>query len=224
MRLINAETGRVIQLFTADEVRPRLGFDLPKLVHHVVSKYGFSSGPTDTAGLSLSTGLRFEKGRFSAANVGEAAIEDLSLHNDGIIASCADTDIADRFIDDVVEWLIESALIRQPVTEKPRIYTSNLVVEFDLLPKVLLDRIFRLSDKLREALNDQYGWDHPTSLHRLAFSSDPSAIPAHRNTLFAIERRANIPFHQNWFWSAAPLPILKHIRLLEAVEREFIDN
>jgi hypothetical protein len=220
MRLIGTEAGRVVQVVHADEVRPSQGFDLPRLVHIVSNKYGFSTTPTDYAGFTQPNGLRFERGRFGTPADDVVAILDLSLFNDGIIAGCADTEIADRVVNDVIELLVGSGMIRRPAMLRPRTYTSHVVVEFDRLKDGVLERLFNTGHRLRAALREQYGWDNDTGLHRIAFSTDPSEIPHYRNTLFAIERRPTIPYREKWFWSVAPLPLFRHLKLLEETEQD----
>ena len=220
MRLVGTEAGRVVQVVHADEIRPVRGFDLPRVVQLISNKYGFSVTPTDYAGFSQPTGLRFERGRCVVPSVGEVAISDLSLFNDGVIAGCADTDIADQVVNDVVDFLVREEMIRRPATPRPRTYTSNVIVELDRLKGGILEQVFKSAARLRSALFDQYGWENQTSLHHIAFSADPLEMPHYRNTLFAIERRGSIPYPDQWFWSVAPLPLSKHLELLEAIEKD----
>jgi hypothetical protein len=223
MRLLNTDQGRVVQLVSPDEVRPPQGLDLPRLVRAVGARYGFDAVPPDLTGFAQPTGLRFERGRFVTANLGDAAIFDLSLFNDGIIATCADTNIADALINDATEWLIQADMIRRPIRQRPRTYTSNVIVEFDIALTRILEQFLSTSAKLHDALLQQYGWDHPTSLQRLAFSADPTNMPPYRNTLFAIERRGSVSFDQRWFWSGAPLPLAIHLDLLKSIEDDFLE-
>jgi hypothetical protein len=99
---------------------------------------------------------------------------------------------------------------------------SNLVIELDLVPPDKLRRIFSTASRFDAALNEQYGWNCATSLHRLTFAADELLLPRYRSALFSIERRANAPYEQNSFWSTAPLPMEAHVRLLEGVEQDLI--
>jgi hypothetical protein len=146
----------------------------------------------------------------------------LGVFNDGVIATCADTELADLMVEDFFGWMTGIGLLRPPVTYKHRQFVSNLIVQLDLVPPDKLSRMFRTTSRFDAALNEQYGWDCATSLHRLTFAADELSLSRHRSALFSIERRANIPYGQNSFWSTAPLPMAAHIRLLEGAEQDLI--
>lgn len=221
MKLIGTEAGRVVQLVLPDEVRPMRGLDLPTLFHKVAARYGFAKAPNTLEVFSQPSGAKFEHGRLTHPRISaEIAIPELSLFNDGVIATCADTDLADLLLNDFFSWAIESDLLRPPITSRPRQYLSNLIVQFDRLPPDKLERAFRTAARFDAALNEEYGWRNTTTLGRLAFAADPQLLPQHRTAVFVLERRGNVPYEQNYFWSSIPLRLSSHLRLLEDAEQD----
>ncbi|HEX3574383.1 MAG TPA: hypothetical protein VHU42_07265 [Rhodopila sp.] len=223
MKLIGSELGRVVHLVVTDEVRPERGFDLPTLFKAAAERYQFTKVPTSLDGFFQPSGVKFEIGRFSAPGLrGSVPILEMSLFNDGVIAACADTNLADRLLDDFFEWAGTAGLLRRPVTARPRTYSSNVVAQFERLPSDKFEHMFRTTSRFNDALRIQYGWNFPTSLSRLSFSPDPMQLPQHRSALFTIERRGNVGYNQNYFWSAAPLPLELHLGLLEGMEDDLV--
>jgi hypothetical protein len=225
MRLIGTESGRGVQLVVPDEVRPKHGQDAPVLYNLLAQRYGFAKTPDIQDMFSKGiTVAKYEHGRFSAPDfpVG-LPIAALDFYTDGIIATCADTEVVDLLIDDCLEWLIEREFIRPAITKIPRTYFSNLVIQFDQISSEKINSAFKTADRFNSALNEQYGWDYRTPLGRLQFSADPRDLPQHRTAMFYIERRAGISYDQNWFFSSAPLPTSSHLRLLEGMERDLMD-
>jgi hypothetical protein len=225
MKLVGTETGRVVQLVVSDEVRPVRGLDLPTFLQNVATRYGFMKSPINLEGFSQPTGAKFEYGRFAIPPSSDVvAIQELSLFNDGVIAACADTDISDALIDEFFAWSAAIGLLRQPISPRPRQYLSNLVVEFDKLPRHRLERIFKTASLFNSALNEHYGWNCSSSVSRIGISPDPLSLPQHRTATLIVERRGAIPYEQNYFWSSAPLRRAVHIELLEAFESELADD
>jgi hypothetical protein len=221
MKLVGTEIGRVVQLVVPDEVRPARGLDLPTFLQNVAARYGFMKSPASLEGFSQPAGAKFEFGRFSASSSSDVvAIQELSLFNDGVIATCADTDLSDALVDDFFAWTVALGLLREPISPRPRQYLSNVIVEFDKILPCRFERMFKTASRFNSVLNEHYGWNTQTSLARLAISADPQSLPQHRAAVLIIERRAAVPYEQNYFWSSAPLRKLSHLALLEAMETE----
>jgi hypothetical protein len=103
-----------------------------------------------------------------------------------------------------------------------RTYTSALVCEFDKEVESGLGKLSEVKRLLSVALAEAYGWKYESSLFRLAFNVDPTAIPHLRNTTFILERRVQYQYSENRYFSAAPLKTAQHISLLETIERELL--
>lgn len=224
MNLIAADTGRVVHLVVPDEIRPINGIDLLAICRGIAARYDFSKVPQSLEGFIQPTGLKFEQGRLSDESASTILISDLSLFNDGMIVTCANTELAEAVVDDVLHWLISSGSIRIPKTLRPRTYTSNIVVEFDKVPPQRLSTLFKTTATLNRLLKDQYGVSFDASLARLAFMADPKTKPSYMNFSFVLERRPDIEYDRNWFWSSAPLKFANHIALLEAMEADLSTN
>ncbi len=200
------------------------GWDFPVLYHAVAARYGFAKVPNDFGAFHHADGAKFEIGRFTTSHVaGSIPASELLLFNDGIIAACADTNLAEWLLDDVMEWMISSGFLRPSVTLRPRTYVSHVIVQFDKLAPDGLKHIFGTAGGLDAALAAHYGDNRTMSLSRLTFSVDPrtSSSPG-QHIGFTLERRAHVPYDQNWFWSSAPLPLAIHLSVLETMEDDFV--
>ena len=218
MKLVGTEIGRVVQLVVPDEVRPVRGLDLPAFLQQVGARYGFVKSPASVDTFYQPTGAKFEFGRFTTSTSEVAAVRELSLFNDGAIAVCADTDLSDALIDDFVAWAVELRLLRKPLSSRPRQYLSNVIVEFDRVPTLGLERLSKTATQFNSALNKHDGWNSQSSLSRIAMSPDPQSLPQHQAAVLAIERRTSVPYDQNYFWSSAPLRLASHLSILETME------
>jgi len=219
MKVVTTEGGRILELVPLEELRPPGGLYLPDLIGAIVQRYAFTAAP-DLAE-ATKTGVKFEGGKF-IHNGETVAIKELAVYSDGIICDAPNTDLAEVVLEDFRKWATAVFKLQEPISLVRRTYTSALVCDFDKLVESGLGKLSRTTELLFRALNDAYGWDYKFNLNRLAFNVDPKDIPHLRSTNFILERRVQVSYEQNRYFSIAPLTTEAHIKLLETIEQELL--
>lgn len=220
MKIVTIEGGRVLDLVPTEELRPRHGVYLPDLIRSITERYAFSVVPTNIAEGNKS-GVKFEHGKITIdGNI--AVIKELAVYSDGLIVDSFDTAVADFVLDDLLSWATATFNLQERKSPVHRTYTSAVVIDFEKLIEPALGNLAKVCGLLSESLHRSYGWNYEYNLNRLSFSVDPLAIPHLRATQFFIERRLQVPYSENRYYSLAPLQTEEHLRLLETIERELL--
>ncbi len=215
--MISAEHGQSLQLFLAEEVRPRSGLYLPDVIRRISERYAFAIGPTNYE-IIVKEGARYKDGRLVTEGR-TIAIKDLGFFVDGVLAVAFNTDDSDLVLNDLILWATESFGLREPRTKLPRKYVSSVVVEFDAeLGRALL-AFDELQERFASAVKNKYGIDPEINASRITLAADPTKLPAGTTFEFIIERRVGRPFSENRYFSSASLPTTSHLDLLAAFER-----
>lgn len=220
MKIISAEHGQILHRFIAEEVRPPSGLYIPDLIRVVAERYGFISLPrledAIKEGAKFSTGRHLHGGRL-------IEIKTLGIFSDGILVVTLNTDDASIILDELLQW-IDSIGFRRPTTIFPRQFVSSVIVDFDRSIDRSFDMLKAFNRSFSEALYAAYGYSLDPSIRRIAFACDPLNLPPQAVAEFTLERRAGVPFSQNRYFSAAPLPTKVHLDLLQSFEKLLIAN
>ena len=222
MRLINTEMGRVVRLIPMEEIRPLNGIHPPTALRMVAERYGFNNVPElhRTWEEAQKDGLKFQLGQLVHGNR-TINIGDFTLYNDGIVATSASTDDAERFLNDLLNWAKEVFGFRDIDPAGARtLYLSNIIIELESSPDVLLKNFTVLSESLVKLLRATYRLDIPVQLSGLELNFDRTiTIPAWQTlTPFTLDRRIHQPYSKNIFFSGAPLRTKDHLAFLEIIE------
>ncbi len=216
MKLIATDQGRILQLMVMEELRPVSGFHVPSLVEAIKARYQFAQFPLNysqdvTKGVEFKGGLLYE---------GEETItiEEMGLYNDGIIIASRNTHYADTILNDLMNWATTNFKLRELITPYRKTYTSLVVVEFDKPIDSAIRSFSAISDLSSEMLKKSYNHEVMFNVQNLSFNSDPTTLPPYTNTQFAIERRLDVSYASNRFYSTAPLTTDMHLDWLAAVE------
>jgi hypothetical protein len=218
MKIVSIEQGRVTDLVPLDEIRPSFGLYVPEFIRAIAERYLFVGFPTDLAAADKS-GAKFQHGRFIFKDT-PAVIKELGIYSDGLIVDAFHTDVAESFLNDILEWAKEKFGVRERHTPMRRTFVSSIVFELDKDFEEAFDRLSKLTQLMSSSLELAYGWKYEYNLQRLSFAVDPLQIPHLRNTHFYIERKVQVSYSANRYWSGAPLTTERHTKLLEAIETE----
>src|SRR5262249_10607800 len=198
MKLISTELGRVAQQFASDEVRPLGGLNLPEFIRLIHDRYGFVKAP-DIKEVGQA-GAKFQQGRLTIGNK-TINITELAVFSDGVVVTSFHTDDAEFVLKDLLEWSKGMFGFRDPETEKPRIFESHVVIEFDRP----IDAALRVFDPVRQEIaklvEGTYGVKTPIGYHRIDLSSPMKPQLEIGRPALAIERRIGFPFEANRFFS-----------------------
>jgi len=215
MKLIDVQLGRVTQLHLADEVRPLKLPYYPDALRLVVERYGFVTHSLNEE--AITKGAKFQHGRL-AGERDTIPIVELAFFNDGIVVTARDTTAAEQILDDVIAWSTDTFGRRPPLTKRPKIFWSNVIVEFDHSVDAGLSILDRANALFRTALHETYGITYDTALTRLAFGNDPGKPVPEIKPDFILERRADFPVSSNRYFCAAPLKTEALLELLQVFD------
>jgi len=212
MKVLSKLSGKAIWLFETVELNP-LGLDLHPVYLAVKNKYGFSTPKTRDEVDSPKDGIKFENGNFSP-NGSESFAVTLTVFGDGLVADAtAGTGCAEAFLEDAVAFVQkQQGLFFEPSMVGRRRYGSQLLIESDRG----LSRISESIADITAQLGAETGRKYQTSCLKIAF--DPTE-PIDGLGPFLIERRTNVPFALNRYFSSAPVRTEAHISLLERFEQ-----
>jgi hypothetical protein len=213
MELVAIETSRIVYLNQL--VRPAGQTYLPGAIADLVQRYSFAKFPSVEDLARDPTSFSFSMGKFQ-----DVQINEFQVYPDGLIASArAPTELVDAFVSDLLSWSEKKlGLVQSPLATPEKFVESAIVVKSagdlarSLLP--MTDAV----DLVNTALHAYPNWQ-PYVPSGFALEPDPAAYVARRRPIrFGIERRVNIPFRDNIFFSVAPLHTTEHLKLLGDLE------
>lgn len=213
MDLVAVENTRItylLQVFRAAGISYQ-----PELVQKLIQRYSFVKFP------SLEELLKNER-IFRVGKFRDIQITDFGIYSDGIIvASAADSNILDEFIDDLVNWARdELGVVYAAGTKQEKSYESFLVVKSsaDLL------NAFAPSKDALAAINRAFNTDRyvggPLDITGVIAGLDETSFEGTKKPLkFILDRRSGVAFGEGVFYSQAPLRTQDHLDVLRALER-----
>jgi hypothetical protein len=213
MNFISSEAGQALQLIDMDEVRPLSGEVFqPDAIARVMQRYRFlsTSAPNRT---EPNQPIKFQTGVIELE--GETfLITNLEVYSDGVIITARNTDDADKIINDLIRWTITDLHFRQPITNIPRTYQSQVVVSLDQSLNSFISRFNEIRTIVERTFNAD---ENSLNVLRLSIGPYPPGTLPYRTT-WQIERRIISPFVPDRYFSTAPLPTVAHLDMLAAIE------
>jgi hypothetical protein len=215
LELITRES-KVWWLALADEVRATRGIFIVDAIGKLAKEFQFSGVPTALP--PPNEGLTFREGRMLVEDR-QIVIGELVIYNDGAtVRTYSTTGDSDLVLEKALAIGAELGL-RKPITPPIHFYQSFLVFELSNS----IDRIINGHEKLFYLLQQSMHLTSPAHLGALMFSVDPETLPKRvasiNPTAFRIERRQDVPFDQNRYFSMANTSTETHIAILEEIER-----
>ncbi len=221
MKLISYESGRVIQLWMQEEVRPLKYMYAPEAVLNMRQHFQFSRVFTDgdlPEGGKVPNGSTFFRDGRLILDGRQIIISELSVHTDGVVLSSATSEDAEFVLEYALKWTQEELGMRQMTTPKLRSRHSNVIVEFDKPVDAAIEAFQKIGLVLSKAWSDVYGATELFEISRLGFNSDPETKKIKIDHEFVIERRKGAPYAANRFFCAASLPTQRHLSVLTEIE------
>jgi hypothetical protein len=225
MKLIVSHYGVAAVRIVNDEVAPPRGFLSKEIIDFIAQRYAFVGRPPDAPELQGMQIISFQSGAFTL-DQGRVALIGISMVGHGDIVFAANTDIADKILDDLITQLDSVFGFRYSATAQHRLYQSNVTVEFEV---DLAEKIAGLK-KLEIFINSEIPrLDLPFRIKRLGFGGGDVPNPqlqvqpsleALERADFLVERRSGAPYESNRYFSSAPMRTAEHVKLLERLERE----
>ena len=212
MEVIKHELTKVVSLFWLAE--PAGALYSPSVVNLIVERYKFVGYPR-----SLEE-MRAEKVSFLHGEFEGRAIESLEVYSDGIIASSrSDSELVDRFIEDIINWTESSfghhRIDHQKIT---KIYENHILFQTKSDIFRVLTPLEAVKSMLSAGLKKSSNIDAEFHSFGLSFGVETSKLASLKPIPFRIERRIGTDFSRNIFVSAAPLPTREHLNVLNKLQ------
>jgi hypothetical protein len=219
VKIISQETTRVTTLFPLEEIVP-IGGVTNDIVEKIKEKYKFFRVPDLSKPREEinKNGYKFESGEFHFEGR-SVIIMEFGVYSDGLVVVSHTTERGEAFLDDVIKWMRKDYGFREFETEPRRYFQSQVVVEFDRPFGKLISALTDVINVISEPLEPIYRTKDKVGFCRLDLEYDKatSGISV-AVTRFILERRANIPYEKERYYSAAPMRSADHLRTLEKIE------
>lgn len=211
MQLVSIKLARIAVFLEMESLDPKGSKTVPEAAHVLVQRYGFAKSPQTVDELDYQKGVTFTAGRFK-----NIAIEQFQIFNNGmIIDTKSSTDDSKLVLEDLLALAkeINGATVR-PVRMH---YISNIIFQSQLKLALLNPLLQPIADRLSAETSQNLA--HPINFEPTAFILGPDTWELKVTpSVFSIDRRTDVPFKENTYFSGAPLPTADHIKLIEEVE------
>ncbi|MFO1036900.1 MAG: hypothetical protein U1E45_08650 [Geminicoccaceae bacterium] len=220
MNLVSSVRARCAFVLPTEEMEALYGQFSNKALQKILEQYRFMlhPGPTEVV---ANQGLTFKRGVF-ANEKSEFTIGEFTIYNDGFVAEATITEIAESFLFNFVKWSTQE-LNFSPVSVPRRIYTSNIIVEFETGAIDRITKLDEIASLISKTVSSTYKLELEYVPTRIGFSQDVVNLPSKSAySEFVLERRAGLPFENNRFFSSAPFPTTIHLEVLQAIEKSLL--
>lgn len=237
MKIIGAQQAGSILILPLDDVRPMQGIIPQQIIDVLAPKYKFANRPRPGPGRSLlGTGfsapgnpVQFVIPAPLTLQNGVAAIDDKNIaisrldvmpDVSRIVVQTVTTEEGDLILDDVSSVLEGACGFRNAKTLATRQHISTVVVQFEKNLEDQIGVLREIQKIISPAMQSENGVNREAEFERIAFAFDPTQLPASQVGQvngFVLERRAEHPFSENRYFSAAPLRTGDHIKVLEQI-------
>lgn len=221
MKVLTYLEGRMTLLFSLELIRPPQGVHAPTYFRELKKRYRFEAFNMDgKAVLSVepNSPYEFKSGAMETPN-GDIPIVGLNIYVDGIGLSCANSENAERVLDDLLRWSQDDYGFL-PLPEKVGKHpSSNLVVKFDAEIDNALNKAQGLAEMIGAAHRPHHERHGPW--HVLGLKFQPASTPeaAEIRPSFQLERRVGTHNSDAIYFTQAGLRTNEHIALLEKIEQ-----
>jgi hypothetical protein len=211
MENISIALARIAVLIELHSLDPHGANTSPESAHILARRYGFAQIPKLAEEMDYQKGVSFKAGRFD-----NIAIDQLQIfHNGLIIDTRSSTDDSARILSDLKTFAKE--VNGATIAPKRMHFVSQIIFTSKLKLAILNPLLQPIADRLSAQTSKTL--NHPIQYEPIAFLLGPETsqlkiVPSQ----FSMERRADTPFNENTYFSAAPLQTTEHIALVEEVE------
>lgn len=220
MRLSAVLLARVFAFVQVEDLNPRGAAAYPEIAKTLVERYGFLKYPQQPSEFDEEKGVVFECGKLNGHN-----IEKVIIYNNGIVLDTrSSTQDSESILEDALTWASKSlGLTYVPGMIKRRAYVSQLTFYFDYHLDGLREELYLISERISELVNSYTGQSLKYRTSAISFQYDPLTVKL-TPAPFTIERRQDVPFSENKYFSVAPLPTDLHTELLTEFEKALHNN
>lgn len=215
MNLLSINLARSIWLGPTIDFNPR-GMRLDhSLFPYLIKTYQFKKYPLQTETPDVTKGIIFEEGAFVVEGENLPVGITLTIFNDGLVADTrSSTSYADAFLEHMLSQASEIFKIPSfQLILKEKLYISQVFVSTDKSIELINPKLKKLSEYLYQYFEKTKDFQ----AGGISFWCDQKY--KNNPAPFTFERTLNVPFSENRYYSAAPLPTEKHLELLDMLEK-----
>jgi hypothetical protein len=220
MELLSVLTARALWFIELRDLNPRGRSFRYTLFPALAEKYNFATYPYDEEGnepTKEEPGFKFLNGEFHDSN-GVEIMVNLTIFDDGLVAETrSSTRDSEAFLEELLQWAVRDfGFVYRPEMIQRKGYVSELNVTptyslSGLNPK--LEEFAARLTSLVSTATDPVRFE-PAGL---SFSVDP--ILASKPAGFRFERRLDVPFSTNRYYTQASVHTDVHLELLDELEQ-----
>lgn len=156
---------------------------------------------------------------FNDGIFGATAIEEMSIHSDGIvITSKSPTKFLDGVFAHLKKWAIAELGVQFVKThDVDTFYQSQITFSSEKKVLGVLDGLLPVKQKLEDELHKNSKYAAKYEAFSFSFAVDPQNSLV-KPTVFRVERKVGMNFGLNTYFSSAPLKTDSHIKVIGALE------
>ncbi len=219
MQVISFMDGTIWVHSSWEEVRPMNGVPLTLVLEALQTHYKFSMAGFSP--LAQQVGLYTPSLQLgSMQKNGESyGINSLDFSPTFFSIGASRTDISEKIMADVFDFLSKNFHFRAPPNERERSYRSTIILDPSGLDLgTTMGGWNQVLDILNAKLRDKSISYKPLGVR---FVKDGPVVAGAPDTPFTFERRLASPPGTNWWFSQAPVDTGTHVAILEAIEKLF---
>ncbi|HVA68380.1 MAG TPA: hypothetical protein VNF45_03650 [Candidatus Binataceae bacterium] len=222
LSVIRAESIRAVRRVSGD-----YGY-WPTAVAAVVQEYGFLTQPTveelSAAMTDPGKGLTFRGGTLETGGK-RVAIDYLQIFSAGLsVATHSHSSESDFALEHIMNWSKSQFHFEFEELKQGIGHSSQLEVRLEASLAKLFPLLSTVGDMIKQGLDDWWGFKPPYELINLNFWFDKTEFPAFAPPIFRLDRRDNIPFEQEVYYSEAPMSTDSHVAVLDKLERVCLEG
>ncbi|SRR6266567_6803211 len=218
MQITAIMMARVLAIVEVQDLNPQGKAYYPDIAAALVRRFNFQVFPKKPEDFNEQTGILFTDGKFS-----EGTLDRVQIFTHGIVVDTRiSTDVSERLLHETLEWAkSELGLHYAEGMLKRTAYVSQLTFESAMkiskLNPILGDVGSFVTSKVTKNIAQALGFEATGVIWNVDQTATKLAPGA-----FTIERRSEVPFRDNKYFSNAPLPTADHQAILQQIEKALL--
>jgi len=215
MKLSSILQARVVALLPLEDLNPHGELIAPNATKALLDKCGFLVYPQKIEDyIQPEKGIKYEVGAWDGL-----VIQQLLLFAGGIaLDTNTSTRDSEKILTEMLAWAKDALNINyEPGMIKSKSLLSQVTFTCETPLNALNPVLASIADKITTSVASDIGFVFPYEANSISFGFDTAHIKQNAGR-FTIERRADIPYSENKYFSSAPIHTDEHLALLEEFE------
>ena len=211
MELVGIALARVVAFIEMQGLDPVGKISAPEGLQLLGDRYSFAKTPQTLADIDFQKGVEFGVGK-----LGQINIDKMTFYLNGLVIDTrSSTDDCEKVLQDFID--VFARRLGSNLNVNRRNLVSHVIFRSSLRLSLLNPLLDPIAARLTSTVSREVGQSVPYEPTLFALSPDLSQIKLDP-IAFTIERRAQVPFSENMYFSSAPLQTNDHLDVLREVE------